>query len=389
MSHFSGGPHQSPPPGPPGPPGPGPGWGGGWGPPPEAPKPGVIPLRPLAVGDILSGTFAAFGSHWKPLMGMAALVYGLALVVTGGAAALAVGSLTDEFQVIEQSIRADEPNPPWDPFRTIGLTFGGVALVGLVCLLLATAMTQAASPAALQEAVLGRRAAFGALWSRAVRRLPVVLAVLLVPWLIMFVVMALLMTGYAALMFTLVERGGDGPAPTLTAVGLLGALLLGPLAVWLWVQFSLAPAVAVFENAGPMRALRRSARLVKGSWWRIFGITMLVWLMAMVASWFIQVPFALLGMFSMIPSLDIGPTTDDEAEFFRMMASMGGYLLISMLGGFVSQILVTFFPQLATGLLYVDQRIRRENLAPALADAAPVPPGYPHGPIPPPGHPQH
>src|SRR5436189_5109997 len=39
---------------------PGAGYGappGGWAPPPQAPKPGVIPLRPLAVGEILDGAF--------------------------------------------------------------------------------------------------------------------------------------------------------------------------------------------------------------------------------------------------------------------------------------------------------------------------------------------
>ncbi|MFF0746143.1 hypothetical protein ACFYVL_37700 [Streptomyces sp. NPDC004111] len=381
MSHYSGGPYSSPPPGPGA--APGQGWGGGWGPPPEAPKPGVVPLRPLAVGDILSGTFAAFGRHWKQLMGIAALVYCLALVVTGGAVALAVDSLTDEFDVIEQSIRAGDPEPPWEAFRTIGYTFGVVALVGLVCLLLATAMTQAASPAALQEAVLGRRTTFGAIWNRAVRRLPAVLGVLLVPWLAVFVVLGLLVTGYAALMFGLVESGGSDLALTLTGVGLLGALLLGPLAIWLWVLFSLAPAVAVFETAGPMRALHRSAQLVKGAWWRIFGITLLVWGMATVASWFIQVPFTFLGMFSMLPGMNFDPGSNAEAEALQFLVSLGGYLLITMLGGFVSQIVVTFFPQLSTGLLYVDQRIRRENLAPVLAEAAHLPPPpqqYPQAP---------
>src|SRR5215831_16079644 len=46
-----------------GPPGYGPpGYGaprGGWAPPPQAPKPGVIPLRPVAVGEILDGAFTS------------------------------------------------------------------------------------------------------------------------------------------------------------------------------------------------------------------------------------------------------------------------------------------------------------------------------------------
>jgi hypothetical protein len=287
--------------------------------------------------------------------------------------ALAYVLRADEFEVIEQSIRADDPDAPVSALVGVGVTFGVAAAVGMLCLLVASAVTQAASPAVLQEAVLGRPAAFRAVWGRAVRRVPAVLGVLLLPWLAAVVVTVLLAGGYTALMIAFVERRGDGPANVLAAVGLGGGLLLVPPAVWLWVLFSLAPAVAVFESAGPVRALRRSARLVKGSWWRIFGITLLVWAMAMVAGSVIQMPFSLLGMFSMVPGMNVDGM-DGEAAVTQLLLSVGGYALITMLGGFISQILVTFFPQLATGLLYVDQRIRREDLAPALAEAAGTPP---------------
>ena len=39
----------------------------GYGYPPPPPRPGVIPLAPLTLGAILSGTFSAFGRHWKQL----------------------------------------------------------------------------------------------------------------------------------------------------------------------------------------------------------------------------------------------------------------------------------------------------------------------------------
>ncbi|WP_456049285.1 hypothetical protein [[Kitasatospora] papulosa] len=43
-----------------------PGWGG-WVPPP---KPGVIPLAPLGLGDVLGGAFSTVGRYWKQLFGM-------------------------------------------------------------------------------------------------------------------------------------------------------------------------------------------------------------------------------------------------------------------------------------------------------------------------------
>ncbi|WP_433548215.1 hypothetical protein ACQPZG_26480 [Streptomyces sp. CA-294286] len=370
VTHYSGGPPGSPPPGPPGP---GYGWNGGWAPLPDAPKPGVVPLRPLGLGDILSGTFSAFGRYWKPLLGTAVVAYGTALLVACGAMAVAYALCTAEFDVIERSIRANDSEPPTAALVTVAVTFGVAALFGVLCLMAAAALTQAASPAVLQEAVLGRPVTFRQVWGRAVRRFPAVLGALAVPWLLSLLVGTLLSAGYVALMITIAENGGGGGTGVWAAVGLGLGLLLAPVVVWLWVLFSLAPAVAVFESAGPVRALRRSARLVKGSWWRVFGITLLLWLMATMASWLIQMPFNLLGMFSMIPGMDVDHT-DDAAAAVQTMLSVGGYVLISLLGTFLSQILVTYFPQLTTGLLYVDQRIRREGLAPALIEAARVPP---------------
>ena len=60
----------------------------------------------------------------------------------------------------------------------------------------------------------------------------------------------------------------------------------------------------------------------------------------------------------------------------QVVVSMGGLLIVLMVSQLIGQIFVAAFPQLVAGLLYVDQRIRKENLAPTLAEAAAVPPAY-------------
>src|SRR3984957_10908449 len=63
-----------------GPAGYGPPPGGGWPPPrPSAPKPGVIPLRPLAVGEILDGAFSSIRQNPKATLGLAAIL----MTITG------------------------------------------------------------------------------------------------------------------------------------------------------------------------------------------------------------------------------------------------------------------------------------------------------------------
>ena len=48
------------------------------------PKPGVIPLAPLGLGDVLGGAFSTMGRYWKQLFGMAAALYGGAALADGG-----------------------------------------------------------------------------------------------------------------------------------------------------------------------------------------------------------------------------------------------------------------------------------------------------------------
>jgi hypothetical protein len=66
-------------------------------------------------------------------------------------------------------------------------------------------------------------------------------------------------------------------------------------------RLSLLPAVAGAVRAGPRAgrhrytSLRRSWLRVKGDWWRVFGITLLTFDVALFVTLVIQVPFELLG----------------------------------------------------------------------------------------------
>jgi ABC-type sulfate transport system permease component len=104
-------------------------------------------------------------------------------------------------------------------------------------------------------------------------------------------------------------------------------------------------------------ALRRSAELVKGSWWRVFGILLLVLLIVLIISQVISVPFSL-------PFFLVGDQPSDS-EFLLT-------LVITALGGIVASTITAPFTAAATVLLYVDRRIRREGLDIDLARAAGV-----------------
>ncbi|WP_371615287.1 hypothetical protein [Streptomyces sp. NBC_00454] len=274
-------------------------WGGGWLP-PQPPKPGVISLRPLKSGDILGGAFAALGRYGSRLV--AAMLPGqlgallLLAAAVGGALALGV--------------------------RPVTVLVPAAALATLLTCALAATLTAAV----LREAVLGRPAAVRTLLRAARPRLAAVLGTQL-----------------------LVLAALAGPGAAVLAAGLpplLAAATL-PVALGLGVLFVLAPTAAAYEGLGPVAALRRSAGLVRGAWWRTFGITALAAVIAAGAAYAVQLPFAFAGALSLVPAIDGGLA---HATF-------------AALGGMVAQTLLLCFPQLAAGLVYVDRRIRREGLA--------------------------
>ncbi|WP_406001566.1 hypothetical protein [Streptomyces sp. NBC_00829] len=334
--------------------------------PPPPPRPGVIPLAPLGLGDILGGAFTTIGRYWKPLFGIALAVYGAATVAFGAALAIAYALVDDHLRAVSDASR--ETPPMWDDIRPLLLAFVAVWLIGVITMLLATAMVYASCPAILQDAVLGRPATFGVVWRRAAARVPAVIGTVFLTGLIFLVPLALFVTAFVSLTVTLIASDGGGYI--LPPLAFLGALATAPLGVWLWVKFSLAPAAAVFEGQGAVAAMRRSAQLVRGDWWRIFGITVLAAMTAAVTSYVMQIPLSVLEV---IPGL-LG--TDDlrsGATVSQVLVSLGGTLAVGVAGQLITQIAVAAFPQLVTSLLYVDRRIRTENLAAALAEAAAVP----------------
>ncbi|QNE79485.1 hypothetical protein F0344_28825 [Streptomyces finlayi] len=346
-----------------GPPGP-PGWGG-WTPPP---KPGVIPLAPLKLGDLLGGAFTTMGRYWKPLFGMGLVLWGGSSLVMVAAMVIAYSAVASHLEhVVALPQHVDPDSSDVVPLLT---AFGVVALLGIVLVVLASALMYASVPAVLQDAVLGRQVTFAAVWRRSRARMASMVGTVFLMGLVVAVPVLLVMVAFFAMMVALITLDGGNGALTIMSLGVLCALLTAPLALWLWVKFSLAPAAVVFEGQRPFEALRRSSQLVRGDWWRVLGITWLAAAIAGFAAYIIQMPFSILGMFpTIITTADLDADPSPTAVIF----AMSGYLVAVMIGQMVAQIVSGPFPLLVSGLLYVDRRIRTENLGPVLAEAAAVP----------------
>ncbi len=350
--------------------GPGPGWYGGWAP----PKPGVIPLAPLRVSDMLSGAFTTIGRYWKPLVGTALALFGAAAVVMGIGVAIAFSTVAADWDGL-----TGPGEPDTAQLVPLGIAFGVLMVLGVLAYLLASAVVQAAVPVVLQEAVLGRPIGFGAVWRRAWSRVWAMIGTVFLVGLIIFVPFALAMATMVAAVVYLVTLGDSDSVLPLLFAALLGWLALTPLAVWLMVRFSLAPTIVVFEGQGPVAALRRSAQLVRGDWWRVFGVGLLAYALASMVGYMVQLPFQAMGM---LPGTFEDPNTMGEPSGGEIIALFAGFMVLSMASGLVSQLFSSVFPPLVTGLLYVDLRMRKENLAQVLTEAAAQPLPEQYGPPP-------
>jgi hypothetical protein len=354
-AESSGAPPDSPPEQPAGwgePPAAGAQWG--WAPPPVV-KPGVIPLRPLGVGEILDGAVTTIRRNPGPMLGLSAIVAVITQLL-----GVALGYiLFQDVADLESSLTPTAT--PFDVMNALAGLIGASAIVVIVTWV-ATVLLTGILTVVVSRAVLGEKPTVGQAWAAARPRLPRLLLLTIVYsliWLIPFLV-----TAVVGVFLTSAGLGDEETAAIVVAL----ALIAVPVAVWLYVRYAISGPALMLESSSRSRAgvprpigvfgsLRRSAELVHRSWWRLFGILLLIAVIAWIIAQAISVPFALPAFF-----LDEQPS---ESQFLLT-------LIVSALGGIVAATITAPFTAAATALLYVDRRIRREGLDIELARAAGV-----------------
>lgn len=305
-----------------------------------APKPGVVPLRPLALGEILDGAVTYIRRHPRVVLGTSAV---LAVV------AHLIGVPLRELFAPDVPV----PSGPTADLADIGNVVSAQASASVplsVVTGLATTVLTGLLMVVVSRSVLGAPVDGAEAWRAARPRLLGLVGVTLLTGLLAGLVAVVgMVPGFLLL--------AVGAGPVAVAVLVLGAIAGLVAAAAVWVGLSLAPAVYVLEGGGVVDALRRSWALVKPRFWPVLGVTALAWLIANVASVIVAAPLALLA---------------GAAAGFSSAGATTGLLavLLGALGGIVAMTLVTPFQAGVTGLLYVDQRMRREGFDIELQRAA-------------------
>lgn len=318
-------------------------------------KPGIIPLRPLSIGDIYQGAFAAIKTNARTMFGFTAALLGVALVISVGINYAIINLALPSY------INADSPYA-----SALGGVFsafsqlGGTLLQGLATVLLSGLIVVAVS-----RSVLGRVASSKEVWERTKSKfLPliglniitsIISGLMIIIGIILFFV---LLAGVAASAETETELFQD---LGITLVGILILVVAGTIVgSYLSIKFSVASPAMVLENLGVFASIGRSWSLTRGNFWRLFGINMLTSIIISVVSGVFGGITSVIGAFSTIVA---SSSTND------FMGALSITFIIYMVMTAISLLITLPFSSSVNALLYIDLRMRKEGLDVELRNA--------------------
>ena len=257
-------------------------------------------LRPLDLGEILDAAFRVFGRRWRSLV-LAALVVAVPLNLASTGLVLAFAPEQFDLDATENPLtRLTEPGQ-------------GQALVAVTAArlldLLASAVVIAACVRIAAGDYVGRDPGPGDALSFGLRRLPESVAVLLVI--------------------------GIG-------VGIGIVLLIVP-GVWLGTVWGLVLPALLVERTGVIGALGRSRALVRGRFWAVLGLLVLLFLLTIFSA-------GLIGALAGAVAAAAGADAETAGAFAALISGVASMALAVPLGT------VMLF------VMYVDQRVRQDGL---------------------------
>lgn len=311
-----------------------------WTPPP---KPGLIPLSPLGLGTILSASLMVLRRNPRPTFGLALLIMSIVMV---GSLVL-VGVVT--FAGVERTLSASEAD---SAVIEAGATAGMIlsALFAVVLSIIGGSILQGIVSLEVARGAVGERLRLRGLWNAAKGRIWA-----LVGWSALLTVAAIIgigiVGGIAALLFAWGDTAGIVIGVLVMLLGILASVFL---AAWLGTFFAFVPSALMIERLPLGQAIRRSWSLVRGSFWRTFGILLLIMVIVNTVSSVVTAPLSFIGGIGI--SL-FNPTGDEQAGIAALVALYIVTVIVSVVISAVTLVIQSAAP----ALLYIDMRMRKEG----------------------------
>jgi hypothetical protein len=290
-----------------------------------------VPLRPLGVGEIIDGAISTMRRHWKLQLGLSAVVVTAVSVIQAGALWLLYRNTS--------GIESGELTGP----ETTSVAANVAQILTVVIGQLAQMVLVGVLVFIVSRAVLGEDVTPSQAWAAVRPHLGKLIALSVLVMLLMVAVFGL------AILVTVAVAVSGAPNVAVILVGLVAGLISVPTAVWLWVRLGVSTPTLVLEHTGIRGAMRRSSRLVRRSWWRVFGILLLATVLAAVLGGIISLPFTAAAI---LIDFDLDGVEPPGVWFY----------VFSTLGSAVSGTITYPFTAGVAALLYIDLRMRREAL---------------------------
>jgi hypothetical protein len=290
------------------------------------------------VGELLDGAFTVIRRYPGATLGFAAIV----MLVVETVQVLSNYLLLNHATITTSSDSTNGFTTTTTQTRDLAAV-GATGIVTLLITVLASLVLTGVVTAVVGDGVLGRSISAGEAWRRLRPVFARLFGVSLLTWLIIVGAwLACVLPGF--IIFAAGSRDGG------IALMVIGFFAGFALAAYFWTMLSLAPAAVVLERQAVTSALRRSRALVRGSWWRVFLILVLTFIISSIVSGIITVPFGIAG----------GTLTILRGNVSNGLSFTA--LLLNGIGGFIAGTIVRPFTAGVTALLYIDRRMRAEAL---------------------------
>ena len=323
-----------------------------------APKPGIIPLRPLTLTDLFSGSFSALRKNPSVLFGFTIIVMTVVALLSLAGTMLPLFSFT--------SLMSNDLDPQASSKALLDSAYLSVVstIVGYIALLagsfLAGTVLDGVLSVAVSQLVIGKKITFKQSWALVKPRLWSMLGA---SFLSMLAVGSPLLV--LVILFFMSLYSGPGSDAFFSLFGLLLALSV-PVVLASYVisiRFLYAPVCAVLEEKGPIEAVKRSWALTSGSFWVTLGRVILInVVVGFIAGLIVQV----IGIIAAIVMFTILGDPSDPSNVWSTIILYG---VISALQMLAYSLVVPILAAYQT-LMYVDEKIRKENFASLLAHAS-------------------
>lgn len=287
----------------------------------QAPKPGIIPLRPLGVGEILDGAVTVIRQHWKVMIGLSAAVVSVTGLIQF---ILSVTVLRSTSTPGSFTFSTDDPYANQDVTSAQLSGLGGFVVASLLSWV-ATILLAGLFTVIVSQAVLGHRATLGEAWAKVRPQLWRLLGLSIMSGLFI-------------------------------ALGAIFCLIPG---IYLYAALAVSAPALILERGKVFGSMGRSRHLVTDKWWRTFGILLLTAIISSIVSFVVEIPFLLAGGGSIL----FGGLDSVDSNYVLLQA-------LTTIGGIVAGAVTYPFAASVTTLMYVDLRMRKEGLDIELMRAA-------------------